>query len=66
MGLAAASVSANGWTPATLFSHVEVSSCFSFSRTPTSPKKRATSWTNSLNVQPWNSAHSRSMSNPFG
>ena len=43
MGLKAASVCENGWTPAALAIQVEVSSCFSFTRTPTSPKNRATS-----------------------
>ena len=47
MGLKAASVWVNGCTPAALASHVDVSSCLSFTRTPTSPKKRATSCTNS-------------------
>jgi hypothetical protein len=48
MGLKVASIWLKGCTPVFLASHVDVSSCLSFTRTPTSPKKRATSWTNSL------------------
>lgn len=47
IGLAVASALGNGCTPVTLVSHVDVSSCLSFTRTPTSPKKRDRSCTNS-------------------